>query len=542
MTLVFDGDLAAVAGAEETAERTTFVTTLQNELSAALGLSGATSGRVRITGLAALATAGGGFAANVTILPPAATDTGPAAANVTSVADSLAAAARNTSSSLYTGAISVAMLNGAGNANAQASVTNTAPASILAPRGGCDPPTFTVRLASAMTMSWSLVTGSGQCLAEGAEIPDDAKLVAAVAVSSEDTWLALGWNENFDMVGTDAVLGTPNNGFVRDVHITSKGNSGVQSDTSRDITDTQLRSTDGFTVMFFTRPLNTGDDAEDANLLPAAQAGEASRVIWAHGGAGAASLGNHNANRGNLFVNFATGATTAVDPDGLRLAHGILMTIAWALMVPLAILSAVWLKPGTDARCCGMLRPAVEVDTTQPQVWFTIHWRLQLAAFVLATAAFVLALIFTDLAPPATPHATLGLVVYVLMAVQVGAGLMRPHKPKPEQPTSGSAPYADAQGAPQGTCLRTVWEAQHRITGALLPLLAIIALVTGYLVFNAGIGIAIGVPLGTLVLTLAAGCCTLRGCVPAGAQQRRSSRAPADGDVELTNPVRPKVP
>ena len=510
MTLFFTGDLDAVAGAPGSDARTTFVNALEAAVEATLGLTASgralqsASGRVRVTGLDPTPS---GFDADVTILPGSAGQP-----NVTALASTLVTAARDSGSSLYSAPVVGAALDASTNAASASSTVTPTPSGRVVPSGaGCAAFAFSADLTSGLTLEWSIATSQGVCLDAGADVPDGAALVGRLTHTAAGTWLAMGFNDAFAMAGTDAILGLPASSEVRDTHLTGRGASAVVTDASNDLSNVGITSSGDSTIMTFTRPLDTGD-SDDMDISSAVQGGESVRVIWAHGAAGSGGLTNHGSRRGDILVNFATGETAAAAPDGMRLAHGIMMTIAWAVMVPLGVLSAVWVKPGTEPRCCGLLRPAVAADASVPQTWYVLHWRLQMGAALLSTIAFILALVFTGGAPPATPHAVLGIVVYVLMAVHVIGGLMRPGKPKAPAPSASAPPAGPA--VPPTPAIRTAWEVGHRIVGSLLPVLAVVAIVSGYLVFGSGIGIAVGVPVGLLAASLAGGVCTLRRCVP----------------------------
>lgn len=124
-------------------------------------------------------------------------------------------------------------------------------------------------------------------------------------------------------------------------------------------------------------------------------------------------------------------------------AHGILAAIAWGVLTPLAIGSSIlrkWITYGKDSG-----------------LWFKLHFYLNLLALVMNIASFVLAVSAHQLTTPpgedpkhftAFAHATIGLIIMILLLVQVIGGIMRPSTEKAN--------------------VRFVWLAIHRVFGIIL--------------------------------------------------------------------------
>jgi hypothetical protein len=103
--------------------------------------------------------------------------------------------------------------------------------------------------------------------------------------------------------------------------------------------------------------------------------------------------------------------------------HGILMSVSWSILVPLAIGSSML----RDTLCLA------------PGVWLTIHLTLNMFAIMCMIVSFGIAVYatnantmggedpnpFSDL-----KHRTIGLVIFLLAFVQAASGLMRPSGPK----------------------------------------------------------------------------------------------------------------
>jgi Eukaryotic cytochrome b561 len=104
--------------------------------------------------------------------------------------------------------------------------------------------------------------------------------------------------------------------------------------------------------------------------------------------------------------------------QNLWVAHGLMMGIAFAVLIPIGI-------------GCSLLRHLVP----DKGLWFKLHMFINGTAFLLMTAAFGIAVYVTErlgndhFKVSDTKHTAAGLAVYVLSFVQVIAGVLRPHLP-----------------------------------------------------------------------------------------------------------------
>lgn len=81
--------------------------------------------------------------------------------------------------------------------------------------------------------------------------------------------------------------------------------------------------------------------------------------------------------------------------------HGALATVAWAVLVPLGVMAARYLRK---------LHP----------YWFLVHQTLQLSAFALGLVAFNLGWALPPSAHSARAHGALGVIIMLLSTLQVG--------------------------------------------------------------------------------------------------------------------------
>jgi len=134
--------------------------------------------------------------------------------------------------------------------------------------------------------------------------------------------------------------------------------------------------------------------------------------------------------------------------EALWAVHGLLATLAWGVMSPLAIGSAVLRKYITCNNDKGL--------------WYKCHYYLNMSTLVLTMISFSIAVVAHQKGTPkgqnpkhfvAFAHATVGLAIMVAVLIQVTNGVLRPHAtPKGEVKKVG----------------RSVWEYGHRIIGTVL--------------------------------------------------------------------------
>jgi hypothetical protein len=158
-------------------------------------------------------------------------------------------------------------------------------------------------------------------------------------------------------------------------------------------------------------------------------------------------------------------ATEAAETRTMNLwaFHGILMGVAWAILIPIGI-------------GCSLLRSLIPGNG----LWFKLHMFSNGTAFLLMTAAFGVAVYNTNQDDDDHfdgPHKAIGLAVYLVCFFQVLAGIFRPHLPKQAAPSdkSDSTDEEDpkenkdsAPQLPQKSLPRRIFEIGHRIVGLTL--------------------------------------------------------------------------
>lgn len=169
-------------------------------------------------------------------------------------------------------------------------------------------------------------------------------------------------------------------------------------------------------------------------------------------------LVQHNSDAMEPFqINFLTGAvkeslspTTIKD---LRISHGFIMTFAFGIIMPLAMMVARYGKNRFGDN------------------WILIHFGMQTTAYFFGLIGFTIALIMANKIYFNTiAHGQMGMTVIVAALVQLSGGLLRPHR---------------KEGAEKQTRIRIFWEWFHPWFGRTVILFAIITIFFGIYQYQA---------------------------------------------------------
>ena len=529
--LKFLGSLETVVGPEGSTERTAWVTGAQNEIKALLGMP-ATSTRVSIGAFVALSSGrqrllqAAGFSA--TLVVSGADDNSASSTStddfwsVPNLANYLQEFTSNSSSALYRGQY-MSQLHPTANLAVPVEFEDGNPLQPTLPSCGPSGYAFSSEIEQGVRFSWSVLTSSGRCARTQGDIDADSYMDIELVVGVPSTYVALGFAPEYNMIGTDAVVGYPDSALVQDVYIDAKTGSGVKVDTVQNVGSAPVAGTgsahgygNSTTVLKYSRPLaKSGPGDEDVSLIGSVRSGDPVTMVWAHGVPGISALVNHGPDgRGGANVNLLTGEVTGVTRGTIYLMHGILMTLAWGLLVPLGAFFAVGLNGAPRTRqCCsnadinfgGTKRAAV----LPKGLWYIYHWRTQMSAAVLSLVAFILS-VYASKAAFGSTHAILGLVVYLLSLGQVVWGLLRSDKPSAAAIGARATPFGgavDVSSAPssatsQSCSLRQPWEMCHRYTAIILLLLAWAAIVLGFKAYGLEQLPSILIPIASVLLAI----------------------------------------
>lgn len=279
-----------------------------------------------------------------------------------------------------------------------------------------------------------------------------------------DAWVALAVSPNGQMVGSQAVIGLPEENTVQIYDMTLRDVSGiVPSDTqilvessatqgSRVLQQSSISQENGITTLSFTVPLETDGFFVSAD-------GDTG-FLYAHGSSNTFAV---HAKRGAFQASLAGGAELAADVSPLFRAHGFLMAIAWGILIPI----------GIGASLVRTILPG------PPGIFFQIHRACNGLAVVMTIVGFGLAVAaITQQNKPhftGSPHLPVGLVIFIFAVLQALNGILRPHLPHKPDPDAAETDGGDeeenggkqkpATAAGEKSAARKIWEPAHRLLG-----------------------------------------------------------------------------
>jgi len=280
---------------------------------------------------------------------------------------------------------------------------------------------------------------------------EPALYLKAQLVYSGRAWIGFGVSTDGKMLGSELIIGSPSSSSgdnVRQYGANSydPSGSGVYVSEHQLLIDVSMQQDSTTTVMEFTRPLN---DPNGIDL----EVGSSNTFLYAYGFGN--SPGVHQ-DYGSFTLELGlcdqgSGEFDLVEAgdryETMYAAHGMLASIAWGVLVPLAIGSA-------------LLRKWITKCSTKDWSWYKFHFYLNALALMMTTISFGLAVVAHQRTTPsgenprhftAFAHATIGLVIMILLLVQVAGGILRPK---------------DKEAS-----IRVVWLLAHRLLGVVLLLL-----------------------------------------------------------------------
>ncbi|KAK1737500.1 cytochrome b561 and DOMON domain-containing protein [Skeletonema marinoi] len=247
-------------------------------------------------------------------------------------------------------------------------------------------------------------------------------------------WVGIGFSENGMMVGSDAVIGSTDVGIPQKYRLTALS---VDTDTAiqlmspeeQTLTDATVEFKDGQTVMKFTKIMKEPNQIEISMGK--------NNMLGAYGAR--PTIGLH-ARKMNFSINLSSGAAEekAIPFMSAWLAHGIIAFIAWGVLVPTAVQSAI-------------MRSLFKGPT-----WFKLHQNINATAMALTVVVFAIGVAVTSKEGAVhfeNSHERMGLAMFIIAVLQVLDGAKRPHAP-------GSGE--------EKTLSRKAWEIGHRLGGAAL--------------------------------------------------------------------------
>ena len=338
-------------------------------------------------------------------------------------------------------------------------------------------------LTKAVTCSSGLITNGGfsATLAPGIQfhwkLKDNYVLEAAIRYEGTG-WVALGFSPNGEMIGSKAVIGIPNssgqgNPKLYDLNSTATDASGIMETTYDNHVDGSIIQVNGRTTLIF----------ETSNWHSAHFEDGLYTFIFAVGQDN--TLGFHkHANRFRLDLNICkdTGVpgtddvTSAYDHRAAFVAHGVFASLAFALVIPTAIASAMF-------------------RSLMPKMWIYVHVMSNCLAFlfiVIAVASAFGGMVMRSKDTETLPthmdrvHHWVGLILFLTVCWQVLNGFRRPPvEPKPELKTDPDM-YGDVDYQKSSCCgiakpetMREKWQFIHRLSAFTIVVLAMYQVQSG---------------------------------------------------------------
>jgi len=286
-----------------------------------------------------------------------------------------------------------------------------------------------------------------------------------------EAWLAFGFTGgNVVMPGSEAVIGLPDEGTVQKYNMNDRSRSAIVAmpEERQTLVNATIVQEGGQTILFFTKFLI--EDGEH----PIRNEG-LNTFLFAYGASN--TFGQHAVRGGfelepSQCVQILDGEDITPGRESsiviassnlnrsLWVAHGVLASLAWAILVPLAVGAS-------------LIRGLLEYMGLPKTAWFQIHRALNSTAVIFTIIAFALAVRalsdsgidkhFSNLA-----HHTIGLIIFIFSLVQGINGALRPHVPEPAAEIEADAEDglpAKRQTAGAKSAARVAWEYGHRFLG-----------------------------------------------------------------------------
>mmetsp|Transcript_6002 Transcript_6002/g.10092 ORF Transcript_6002/g.10092 Transcript_6002/m.10092 type:complete len:775 (-) Transcript_6002:103-2427(-) len=249
-------------------------------------------------------------------------------------------------------------------------------------------------------------------------------------------WVGIAFSKDGLMAGSDAVIGSTETGIPQKYRLLAPSivvKSAVQlmPPEEQTLTDATVEFIDGQTVMKFTKKMKEPNHIE---------IGLGNNIML--GAYGIIPTISYHTGKMEFYLNLSSGAAEekATPFMSAWLAHGIIAFIAWGVMVPTAVQSAIMRS------------------LFKGPMWFKLHQNINATAMALTVAVFAIGVAVTSKEGAVhfvNSHERMGLAMFLLVIIQVVDGAIRPPTPAP-----GSED--------EKTLSRKTWEIGHRIGGVAL--------------------------------------------------------------------------
>ena len=363
------------------------------------------------------------------------------------------------------------------------------------------------------TLSWSFLSETENLSPDNIDESDELAIKVELPDDNFD-WIGLAFNDQNVMEGGDGVIGIPKDDSVLQYTLLHHN---VDRNEAQDLVEKRLVRENGHTSLAIIRKLGAVND-KMRNLAEILRERDMNIFVFV-AKAGVSLSGDpqshSSSDRLRATVNFVTGESTIIGDDfTMTVVHGVLMTVAWGIISPVAIATALFLK-----QCAPVTK-----NVMPP--WLKIHITLQVTAVLLTLAGILVK--FEDLGGWVfrQDHHKLGTAVFCLACFQILNGCFRPHR---------------SDTGKKGK-LRVAWEFLHILGGATVATMAIFAIVSGLLVSNAVNWIYISVIVFVIVWISASflGLYLFSKFSQSNLSNRRGSQTGLESPIAMGNPIRSK--
>ncbi|CAI7774419.1 unnamed protein product [Closterium sp. NIES-54] len=256
----------------------------------------------------------------------------------------------------------------------------------------------------------------------------DSTLSMAAQVATTG-YIGVGFSKDGKMTNSDAAIGNvppgtlANGAAVGPYYMSGHELQSVTPTAMWSVTNTSVTTSNGYTIIKFTRTMGTG-------YVPINAFGPTT-IIWAYSPDGSTTLADHRSNYTAAYI-----------------AHGALLSIAFALLMPLAILLArLLLADRPDGAPLNLNRASyIHADANgvapSPQqqpaknlrpMGFQLHRGIQVFALVVAVAGMIVIIVQAGSKGLSWTHGQVGLAAVILALVQAIVGFVRPDKTAPNR-------------------------------------------------------------------------------------------------------------
>ena len=274
-------------------------------------------------------------------------------------------------------------------------------------------------------------------------LSSDGKMAGALRYDGS-AWVAFGVSMDGQTIGSDAIIGLPDEGAVKKYEIPDQ-DEGTVVDLPSDGLFTGSVSTDeeGGTLMTFEAKLDDGTTHKITTT-------GLNTFLFAEG---ASAVFGFPQFRGTFRVDLGTcdgEETVGRSHMGAFAAHGVIATLAWGIASPFAV-TVAWFR------------------TLVPSSWIYIHVFSNVLSFFFTLVAVIVAISAMSVQTKAShfsdPHHWVGLLLLVAVTFQVMNGFLRPPVEKKNDPYAASHYDIEPGFMNMPKTPRQVWVFSHRLTG-----------------------------------------------------------------------------